>query len=49
MTTLVQRALAPVRHVLANGVVVLVKEARTTPAVTIQAALQAGSVYDPDS
>lgn len=49
MTTLIQRALAPVRHVLANGLVVIVKEARTTPAVTIQAALQAGSACDPDS
>ena len=39
--------LAPTRHVLPSGVTVLAKESRTTPAVTISAALQAGSLYDP--
>ncbi len=48
MTTLIQRALDPVRQVLDNGLVVIVREARTTPAVTIHAAIHAGSLYDPD-
>lgn len=39
--------LAPTRRVLANGVTVIVKESRTTPAVTIHASLGAGSVLDP--
>jgi zinc protease len=48
VTTLTQRALDPVRQVLDNGLVVMVRQARTTPAVTIQAAIRAGSLYDPD-
>ena len=47
MTTDVAVGLAPTRHALANGVTVLAKESRTIPAVTISAALQAGSLYDP--
>jgi len=48
MTTVVRPAgLAPVRQLLDNGVVVLAKEARTTPAVTIHASLQAGGIYEP--
>lgn len=46
MATVIQRGLAPVRHVLDNGAVVIVKETATTPAVTISAALQAGSIYE---
>ena len=49
MTTLVTRGLAAARRVLQNGTVVISKEARTVPAVTIQVAVRAGSVYDPDS
>ena len=41
------RGLAPTRQVLANGVTVIAKETRTTPAVTIYAAVQAGTIYDP--
>jgi zinc protease len=40
--------LSPARTVLANGAVVLAKHTRTTPAVTINLALRAGSVCDPD-
>lgn len=39
--------LKPSRLVLDNGVVVLVKESRKTPAVTLQLAMKAGSVNDP--
>jgi len=39
--------LAPVRRSLRNGVVVLAKETRTTPAVTILVGLRAGAFYDP--
>jgi zinc protease len=42
-----RRGLSPTRAVLANGVRVIAKETRTTPAVTIQANLHAGTVYDP--
>ena len=40
--------LAPSRCVLPNGAVVIAKESRLTPAVTLLAALRAGSVHDPD-
>ena len=46
MTTFLGRGLAPERDVLANGAVVVVKESRATPAVTINATLQAGSMFD---
>lgn len=39
--------LAPTRVTLDNGVVVLVRETRKTPAVSINLALRAGSVCDP--
>jgi len=39
--------LSPVREVLANGVRVIAKESRTTPAVTLHAAIRAGTIYDP--
>jgi zinc protease len=39
--------LAPARSVLANGAVLLVKRTRTTPSVTINVAVRAGSVWDP--
>ena len=39
--------LSPVRTVLDNGVVVIAKETRTTPAVTINLAVRAGTVCDP--
>ena len=39
--------LSPTRTTLANGVAVLAKQTRTTPAVTINIALGAGSVCDP--
>jgi zinc protease len=41
------RGLAPSRDVLANGLTVIAKETRTTPAVTIYAAVYAGTGYDP--
>jgi zinc protease len=43
----VPRGLAPIRQVLPNGVTVIAKETRTTPAVTIYAAVHAGTLYDP--
>ena len=39
--------LAPARTVLDNGAVVLVKESRKTPAVTLNLAVRAGSICDP--
>lgn len=39
--------LAPSRRVLENGVVVVAKESRKTPAVTISLAVRAGSICDP--
>lgn len=49
MATVTQRGLAPARQVLDNGAVVIVKETGTTPAVTISAAIQAGSIYESDA
>ena len=40
-------ALAPIRAVLENGVVVLAKATHTTPAVAINLAMRAGSTCDP--
>jgi zinc protease len=40
--------LDPVRRTLDNGVVVLAKETRTTPAITILVGVRAGTYYDPD-
>jgi zinc protease len=39
--------LDPARHTLANGAIVLVKENRTTPAVSMLAAVRAGGYDDP--
>src|SRR6516165_2448127 len=47
LTSQEQRGLAPVRTVLDNGVVILAKEAHTTPAVAINLAVRAGSAFDP--
>ena len=47
MTTLEQRGLAPVRAVLDNGVRVIAKHSGATPAVTIHASFEAGTVFDP--
>ena len=47
MTTAVVRGLSPVRTVLDSGAVVIVQETPTTPAVTINAMVQAGGVHEP--
>ncbi len=48
MTTVArQDGLAPVRQVLDNGVVVVARQTRTTPAVTIHASVHAGGIYEP--
>jgi zinc protease len=39
--------LEPARSVLANGLVLLAKRTRSTPSVTINVAVRAGSVCDP--
>ncbi len=48
MTTATQHGLAPTRVVLPNDAVVLAKESQTTPAVTISAAFEAGTIADPE-
>jgi zinc protease len=47
MTTQEQRGLAPVRSVLDNGVRVIAKHSGATPAVTVHASFEAGTVFDP--
>jgi zinc protease len=47
MTTMEQRGLAPVRTVLDDGVRVIVKHSGATPAVTVHASFEAGTVFDP--
>ena len=47
MTTVVRSGLAPVRAELESGAVVIAKQSRTTPAVTINAAFGAGAIFDP--
>lgn len=42
-----QRGLSPTRQQLSNGAVVLAKESRATPAVTISAAINVGTAVDP--
>jgi zinc protease len=49
MTTLEQRGLAPVRSVLDNGATIIAKHAAATPAVTLHASFQAGTIFDPPS
>jgi len=44
---LTQAGLTPTRTTLPNGVVVLAKRTKTTPAVTINIAVRAGSICDP--
>jgi zinc protease len=47
MAIVVGRGLAPVREQLQNGAVIIAKESRTTPAVTIHAGFDAGIIFDP--
>jgi zinc protease len=47
MTT-VTSGLSPVRHVLPNGLVIIVQETAFSPAVTISMAFRAGSLNEPD-
>jgi len=47
MTTLEQRGLAPVRSILDGGIRVIAKHSGATPAVTIHASFEAGTVFDP--
>jgi zinc protease len=47
MKTIEQRGLAPVRSVLDNGARIIAKHAGSTPAVTLHAAFEAGTVFDP--
>jgi zinc protease len=47
MAVAIHRGLSPVRAVLDNGAVVIAKQSRATPAVTINAAFAAGSLFDP--
>ena len=46
-TTVEQRGLAPLRSVLENGTRVIAKHAGATPAVTIHASFEAGTIFDP--
>lgn len=48
MTASVVGGLSPVRQVLSNGAVVVVQETAFSPAVTINLAFRAGSLYEPD-
>ncbi|MGH9410323.1 MAG: insulinase family protein, partial [Vicinamibacterales bacterium] len=48
MSTAVQTGLSPVRSVLSNGAVLIVQETFFSPAVTINAAFRAGSLYEPE-
>jgi zinc protease len=47
MKATAQVGLAPVREVLGNGAVIIAKETRTAPAMTIHAAFRAGTVCEP--
>src|SRR3954467_9394897 len=48
MPATVTSGLAPVRQVLSNGAVVIAQETAFSPAVTINLAFRAGSLYEPD-
>jgi zinc protease len=48
MSVVAAKGLAAARIVLDNGVVVISKEARTVPAVTVQISALAGSIYEPN-
>jgi zinc protease len=47
MGSVTRRGLAPVRHVLENGAVILAGHSPATPAVTVHATIKAGAIYDP--
>jgi zinc protease len=47
MPIAITRGLAPIRTILDGGAVVIVQNTSTTPAVTINASIQAGGVYEP--
>jgi zinc protease len=47
MKTIEHRGLAPARSVLDNGARVIAKHAGATPAVTLHAAFEAGTIFDP--
>ena len=47
MTAATHRGLAPVRRVTDNGAVLIAKRSPTTPAVTLHASFQAGTIFDP--
>ena len=49
MKTVEQRGLAPVRSVLDNGMRVIAKHSGATPAVTLHATFEAGTIFDPPS
>ena len=49
MTVSVAGGLTPVRQPLANGAVVLVQETAFSPAVTINLAFRAGTLYEPEA
>ncbi len=49
MSPVAAAGLSPIRHALANGVVLLTEHTATHPAVTIYATLDAGNLHDPDS
>ena len=44
---LTRPGLAPARSTLPNGAVLLAKRTKTTPAMTMNIAVRAGSVFDP--
>jgi len=48
VTSGVAGGLSPARHVLANGAVVVVQETAFSPAVSVNLAFRAGSLYEPD-
>jgi len=47
MTAVTYTGLAPVRSVLDNGAVVIAKHATATPAITMHASFDAGTIFDP--
>jgi zinc protease len=49
MSTAVSSGLSPVRHVLSNGIPVVLQETGFSPAVTFNVALRAGSAYEADA
>ena len=49
MTTTVQSGLTPIRQALGNGAVLIVQETAFSPAVTINMAVRAGSLEEPET